>query len=237
MSDVALITGAAGALGAEVAKRLHARGYALALVDSPRAATKLDEMARGFGSNACAATGDLATAAAWDSVLPKIASTLGAAPTRAALIAGAWRGGARLFEEKTDDTWTAMMQANLETAHRALRALLPAMVRDKRGSIVVVGSRAAEQPWTGARAAAYTASKAALVALAQAVAQEVLADGVRVNAILPSTMDTPANRASMPNADFSAWVTTASAAAVVDFLLSDDARDVSGAALPVYGRS
>jgi NAD(P)-dependent dehydrogenase (short-subunit alcohol dehydrogenase family) len=100
-----------------------------------------------------------------------------------------------------------------------------------------VGSRAAESPATSARAAAYGASKAAVVALSQAVAAEVREHGVRVNAILPSTLDTPANRAAMPKADASRWVSLASAAEVIAFLLSDAARDVSGAAVPVYGRA
>ena len=130
-----------------------------------------------------------------------------------------------------------MMGANLETVYRSLRALLPPMVAAGRGSIVVIGSRAAADPASSARAAAYAASKAAVVALAQAVAAEVRDVGVRVNAVLPSTLDTPANRAAMPKADASRWVSLPSAAGVVAFLLSDDARDISGAAVPVYGRA
>jgi NAD(P)-dependent dehydrogenase (short-subunit alcohol dehydrogenase family) len=110
------------------------------------------------------------------------------------------------------------------------------MVEAKQGSIVVVGSRAVERPWTSAGAAAYAAAKAAVVTMAETVATEVLEHGVRVNAILPSTMDTAANRAAMPDADPSRWVALSSAAAVIAFLFSDDARDVSGAAIPVYGR-
>src|SRR6202035_4502701 len=105
--------------------------------------------------------------------------------------------------------------------------LLPGMVARKRGSIVVIGSRAVERPWTSVSASAYGTTKTAVVALAQTVAAEVLADGVRVNAILPSTLDTAANRRAMPDVDPSRWVTTESAAAVISFLLSDDARDVS----------
>jgi NAD(P)-dependent dehydrogenase (short-subunit alcohol dehydrogenase family) len=85
--------------------------------------------------------------------------------------------------------------------------------------------------------AEYTTSKAAVVALAQTVASEVLEHNVRVNVILPSAMDTAANRASMPNADFSRWVSVASMAEVIAFLLSDAARDISGATIPVYGRA
>jgi NAD(P)-dependent dehydrogenase (short-subunit alcohol dehydrogenase family) len=94
-----------------------------------------------------------------------------------------------------------------------------------------------ERPWENAGAAAYAASKSALVAYARAIAEETLAHGVRVNAVLPSTIDTPANRAAMPKADAEKWVTTRSIAEVIAFLLSDAARDVSGAAIPVYGRS
>jgi NAD(P)-dependent dehydrogenase (short-subunit alcohol dehydrogenase family) len=129
-----------------------------------------------------------------------------------------------------------MMKLNVDTVYRALRALLPSMVEAKQGSIVVVGSRAVDRPWTSAGAAAYAASKAAVVTLAETAAAEVLQDGVRINAILPSTMDTAANRASMPDADPKKWVALSSAAAVIAFLFSDDSRDVSGVALPVYGR-
>jgi NAD(P)-dependent dehydrogenase (short-subunit alcohol dehydrogenase family) len=111
------------------------------------------------------------------------------------------------------------------------------MVARRSGSIVVVGSRSAESPASSARAAAYAASKAAVVALAQAVAAEVRDHGVRVNAILPSTLDTPANRTAMPKADASRWVSLESAAGLVAFLLGEEARDISGAAVPVYGRA
>jgi NAD(P)-dependent dehydrogenase (short-subunit alcohol dehydrogenase family) len=111
------------------------------------------------------------------------------------------------------------------------------MVARKSGSIVVVGARGVERPWTNAGSAAYGAAKSAAVSLAEAAAAEVLEHGVRINAIMPSALDTAANRRSMPNADFSKWVTPASAAAVIAFLLSDDARDVSGAKIPVYGRA
>jgi NAD(P)-dependent dehydrogenase (short-subunit alcohol dehydrogenase family) len=238
-SEVALVTGAAGALGAEVARALAARGCKLVLVDGEHARTRLDSLASSLGGpgGVCVVAGDIRAESTWAEAMPRIAAELGAAPSRAALIAGAWRGGKALHEEAGDDTWNAMIGANLDTVYRTLRALLPPMVTRGRGSVVVVGSRAAVEPASSARSAAYAASKAAVVALAQAVAAEVLPHGVRVNAILPSTLDTPANRSSMPKADPSKWVSLSSAAGIVAFLLSDDARDVSGAALPVYGRA
>jgi NAD(P)-dependent dehydrogenase (short-subunit alcohol dehydrogenase family) len=235
-TDVALVTGAAGALGAEVARSLFRRGCKLVLVDAARGKERLNELAGTLGG-ASVVAGDITADETWTAALPRVERELGAPPSLAALIAGGWRGGAPLHEERSDDVWRAMMTANVDTAYRSLRALLPAMVLRRRGSIVVVGSRAAEEPRSSAGAAAYAASKAAVVALAQAVAAEVVDAGVRVNAILPSTLDTPANRAAMPAADASMWVSLESAAGVVTFLLSDDARDISGAAVPVYGRA
>jgi NAD(P)-dependent dehydrogenase (short-subunit alcohol dehydrogenase family) len=236
MADVALVTGAAGALGTKVAQTLAQRGYKLALFDSERGRAKLSELAASLGG-AFVAAGDLASEGVWKDAMSRLVREAGAAPSAVALVAGAWRGGSAIYEETDDDTWRALMSANLETVYRGLRAVLPPMVAGGRGSVVVVGSRAAVEPWTSPRATAYAASKAAVVALAQASAAEVVARGVRVNAILPSTLDTPANRAAMPNADASAWVSLESAANVIAFLLSDDSRDVSGAALPVYGRA
>jgi NAD(P)-dependent dehydrogenase (short-subunit alcohol dehydrogenase family) len=236
MADIALVTGAAGALGAETARVLARRGCKLVLVDSARGQERLAALGSSVGGATCVA-GDITDEATWTEILARSHRELGASPTLAALIAGAWRGGKPLHEEKSDDVWRAMWSANVDTVHRALRALLPDMVERRRGSVVVVGSRAAVQPWTSAGSAAYAVSKAAVVALAQAVAAEVLGAGVRVNAVLPSTMDTPANRAAMPTADATRWVTLESAAGVIAFLLSDDARDVSGAAVPVYGRA
>jgi NAD(P)-dependent dehydrogenase (short-subunit alcohol dehydrogenase family) len=236
MTEVALVTGAAGALGGEIARTLSRRGDRVVLFDGDAARPRLEQLAATL-NGACVVAGDLLDDATWDEALPRIERELGAPPSLAALVAGAWRGGRPLHERQGDEIWSAMMNANLETVHRSLARVLPAMVARRHGSIVVIGSRAAVQPSTSAGSAAYAASKAAVVALAQAVAAEVLEHGVRLNAILPSTLDTAANRAAMPKADPARWVSLASAAGVVAFLLSEDARDVSGAALPVYGRA
>ncbi len=236
MADIVVITGAAGALGSEVAHKLSAKGHALALFDSERSRTRLVELATSLG-RAVAFPGDIANESTWHDAMPRIERELGATPTQAALIAGAWRGGTPVHREASDDVWRTMMTANVDTVYRSLRAVLPGMVAQKRGSVVVVGSRAAVAPQTSAGSAAYAASKAAVVALMQAAAAEVLESGVRLNAILPSTLDTPANRAAMPSVDPSRWVSLSSAASVVAFLLSDDARDISGTAVPVYGQS
>lgn len=223
--NITIVTGASGVLGSAVVKHLHERGHAVASI----------RRKAGLGEFGVSVAIDTSSLSEWQSALERITRELGA-PTGAVLVAGAWKGGSRFFEPQSDAHFPKMMEANLETARLALRALLPGLVRNGRGSIVLVGSRAAVRPWTSANAAAYAASKAAVVALAQSIAAEVLDDGVRVNIVLPSTIDTPENRAGMPSADATRWVSPESIAGVVEFLLSPAARDISGAALPVYGR-
>jgi NAD(P)-dependent dehydrogenase (short-subunit alcohol dehydrogenase family) len=229
-----IVTGTRGALGSALV-RAFSEGQAR-VVAVGRGVEQAD-LDRELGSGrALAASFDLVSRTAWAELLARLASE-GLEPSGAILAAGGWRGGKKLHEESDDATWTTMLGANLETARVSLQALLPGMVERKRGSIVMAGSRAAERPWESAKAAAYAASKAAVVALAQAVAAEVRDSGVRINVILPSTVDTPQNRASMPSADASRWVTPESIADVAKFLLSDAARDISGAAIPVYGNA
>ena len=127
--------------------------------------------------------------------------------------------------------WNRMMTLNLTTAVVGCRAVLPHMTRARWGRIVNIASRAVIPPQGGF--IAYTVSKAAVITLTQALAQEVRAHGVTVNAVLPSTMDTPANRKAMPDADRSGWVSTESVARVVAFLGSEAAEAVTGAAVTV----
>jgi NAD(P)-dependent dehydrogenase (short-subunit alcohol dehydrogenase family) len=231
-----VVTGAAGALGSVLCRHLVARGDRVAAIDMPRSEERLRALREELGEAILPLAVDVTSGEAWAEVRARIERELGP-PEGAVLVAGGWRGGAPFHAEPDDAVWRAMVDTNLETAERSLRALLPGMVARRRGSVVVIGSRAVERPWTSAGAAAYAATKAAVVALAQAIAAEVIEHGVRVNAVLPSVIDTAANRGAMPDADPSRWVSPASLAGVIGFLLSDDARDVSGAAIPVYGRA
>lgn len=212
--EVVLVTGASGALGSAVMARLAQRG---------RRAVALS---RSEAGDARALAGAIA----------RIEADVGPL-SGAVLTAGAWRGGHAFHEAAAEADYRTVMDANLETAQLALRAILPGMVRRGRGSIVLVGSRAGVRPYDARGDAAYAASKAALAALAQAVAAEVVTQGVRLNLVLPSTIDTEANRKAMPDVDHSRWVTTESLCDVIEFLLSEASRDVSGALLPVYGRA
>lgn len=235
---IAAITGGAGAFGSALAAHLVGKGYRVALFDTERAKERLAQLVGELGKeHALGHAGDFSLATTWDGALAATKASFGALPTHGVLVAGGWDGGAPLHAAKDDTGYAKMIALNVDTAYHALRALLPSMVEAKHGSVVVVGSRAVERPWTSTGSAAYAASKAAVVTMAQTVAQEVLEHGVRINAILPSTMDTPANRSSMPSADPTKWVSLDSASSVIAFLLSEDSRDVSGAVLPVYGRA
>ncbi|MBI2395344.1 MAG: SDR family NAD(P)-dependent oxidoreductase [Deltaproteobacteria bacterium] len=236
MSDqIVVVTGAAGALGSTLVRTLAARGDPVAALDVPRAHDALQALAGELGALVLPLAADVSSAQSWASALSHIEARLGT-PTAAALIAGGWAGGAPLHATSDDDAFDRMRAANLDTVHRSLRALLPGMVSRQRGSVVVVGSRAVERPWESAGAASYAASKAAVVAMARVAAAETIDHGVRINAVLPSVIDTPANRAAMADADPGKWVSQAGLVDVIAFLLSDAAREVTGAAIPVYGR-
>jgi NAD(P)-dependent dehydrogenase (short-subunit alcohol dehydrogenase family) len=148
-------------------------------------------------------------------------------------LAGGFASGGRLHEAPEDE-FARMVELNLMTAMRLARAAMPKLL-EAQGSIVCVGARAALDPFAGA--SGYIVSKAAVLALVRTLAVEYRDDGVRANAILPSVIDTPANRAAMPDADHSTWVPPAEIARVVRFLVSADSAPVSGALMPVYGRA
>lgn len=232
-SSVTVVTGANGALGAALVQRCEADGgLVVALERSKTSEPKLERRSE----RVLRVQADTGQVEALTTALARAEAELGPI-SGAVLTAGAWRGGHPFVDPASAADFRAVMDANLESANVALRALLPGMVQRRRGSVVLVGSRSGARPFSAPGDAAYAASKAALTALAQAVAAEVLSAGVRVNLILPSTIDTEANRKAMPDAEHSRWVTLDSLADVVAFLLSDAARDISGAALPVYGRA
>jgi NAD(P)-dependent dehydrogenase (short-subunit alcohol dehydrogenase family) len=147
---------------------------------------------------------------------------------------GGYVGGVKLWELETK-VFDAMLSLNLRSGYVLARAVVPAMVKQKHGAIVNVAAKAALDH--GAGGSAYSASKAAAVAMMDSLAAEVKGTGVRVNSILPSIIDTAVNREAMPNADFTAWPKPEEIARVILFLCSDHAAVVHGAAVPVYGNS
>jgi NAD(P)-dependent dehydrogenase (short-subunit alcohol dehydrogenase family) len=149
-------------------------------------------------------------------------------------LVGGFAAGGRVHET-TFDEFDEQIRLNLRPTYLMTRAALAPMLAHGDGSIVCVGTRAVLQPFSGA--AGYISSKAAVIAFAQAVSKEYLQDGIRCNVILPSVIDTPGNRASMPNADFDRWVKPEHIATVIAHLLERDSEPISGAAIPVYGRA
>jgi NAD(P)-dependent dehydrogenase (short-subunit alcohol dehydrogenase family) len=148
--------------------------------------------------------------------------------------AGAYSGGTTLWESKIT-VFDQMLALNFRAGLLLARAVVPLMLKQKRGAIVNVASKAALDHAAGN--AAYAASKAAALALMDSLAEDLKGTGVRVNSILPSVIDTDANRRAMPNADFAKWPKPEDIARVILFLCSDDAKVIYGAALPVYGNN
>lgn len=226
---VVVITGAAGHLGRATAAAFAAAGDELVLVDR-----QLDLLAGAFGP-----AGESRLFAAIDLVDPEACEGLARAAVERfgrvdALcnIAGGFRMG-EAVHETTDATWDFLMGLNARTVLNMSRAVLPRMLARGSGKVVNIGAFAAQKG--GARMGAYAASKAAVIRLTESMAAEVRAGGVNVNCVLPTIIDTPENRRSMPEADPRTWVAPGDLASVIEFLCSERARAIHGAAIPVTG--
>lgn len=145
---------------------------------------------------------------------------------------GGYAGGAKLWEANAKEL-DRMLSLNLRAGFVLSRAVVPVMLKQRHGAIVNVAARSALEPPGGA--AAYAASKAAALAMIESLAADLKGTGVRANSILPSIIDTEANRKSMPDADYSKWPKPEDIARVILFLCGDDAKVIQGAAIPVYG--
>ncbi|HLX74158.1 MAG TPA: SDR family NAD(P)-dependent oxidoreductase [Terriglobales bacterium] len=221
----ALVTGATGGLGKHVTRMLLAAGATVAGLAPQIRQSDFDHPA--FIALAAELSGAESAKSAVDAAFAR----LGKLDILAHLVGG-FAGGKRV-DEMDDATWQLMFDLNLNSAFQLLRAAIPHMRRARMGRIIAIGSRAAVDP--GPTLAAYNASKAGLVSLLRTVALENKDAGITANVILPGTMDTPANRASDPHADFSKWVQPATVASLIVWLGGDQAKDVTGAVIPVYG--
>jgi NAD(P)-dependent dehydrogenase (short-subunit alcohol dehydrogenase family) len=225
--QVVLITGANGGLGNSVTEGFLAAGAIVAGV-SPKI-TQSDFSSPNFHAFP-AAIADLASA---KKLTDDVVKKLGKMDALIHLV-GAFAGGATVAET-ADATWAKMLDLNLNAAFHIFRAVLPQMKKAGSGRIVAIGSRMAVEPQPGV--GAYEVSKAALVSLVRATALENKDSGINVNIILPDTMDTPANRAAMPKADFSKWVPTGDVAQLLLALAGPAGAAVTGAVIPIYGRN
>lgn len=230
MEATAIVTGGTGGLGSAVVERLLSDGWRVVV---PWIVPKeLERLPAREGLDLVEA--DLFQEQSAAQVV-SAATGPGAAPLRGLVnLVGGFAAGGRVHETPLED-FERQFRLNLRPTYLVTQAAIPSLLEGGVGSIVCVGSRAALAPFAGA--AGYVASKAAVIAYAQAVSKEYLDDGIRCNAILPSVIDTPANRAAMPNADHDRWVKPAEIAAVIAHLLSPASAPTSGAAIPVYGRA
>ena len=229
-NQVVIVTGAAGAVGQATVSAFVAAGARVAAVDL--ASERLAELWDGQ-QQVLQVSCDLTDPDSVAAMVATIGKDLGAVDILTN-VAGGFTMGPPLHETSIE-TWDFRMDLNARSVFLTCRALLPAMRERGSGKIVNVAARAALQG--KGRMAPYIASKAAVMRLTESLAAENRDVGINVNCILPGTVDTPANRKDMPDADFSTWVPTADLASVMLFLASPAARGVHGAAVPVYGLS
>jgi len=233
-NHIVLITGAAGSLGSALTRTFQGAGAKLALVD--RSDNRLVQLFPDLAASPdhfFTPPTDLTDA---NSVALMVEATHRRFERIDVLIntAGGYRAGSPLHETPVND-WDLMLGINARSVFLSCRAVIPHMLRQNSGKIVNIGARAAID--AGANQGAYSASKSAVLRLTESMAAELKKTGINVNCVLPGIIDTPENRAAMPQGQFNEWVTTQDLANVVLFLSSDAARAIHGAAVPVYGRS
>ena len=230
MLGSALISGGTGGLGAAVTRAFLDAGWRVVVpVFDAGERDRVDSHERLVLEAA-----DLSDAGSTAAVVG-IAAADADAPLRAVVnLVGGFGAGGRVHETPIED-YEAQLALNLRPTYLVCHAAIPHLQAAGGGAIVCVSSRAALKPFAGA--AGYIVSKAALLAFVDVLAAEYRDDGIRANAIVPSVIDTPANRRSMPDADHARWVAPEQIAGVVRFLCEDDSGVVSGAHVPVYGRA
>lgn len=228
-----IVTGAAGNVGSAVARLLAERGARIAAVDAVK--EPLERMVArlpGPGRHLALSGHDLLDPAACTSIANRAEQAFGGIDGAVNTVGGFAMAP---LGDSGPDLWDRMFEMNLKSALNLYRAIVPIMVAAGHGSLVAIGAAAALR--APGQMGAYAAAKGAVLRLTESLADELKADGVRVNAVLPGTIDTPQNRAAMPDADPSVWVKPTEVAEAILFLLSDAASGVTGALLPVGGRS
>ena len=230
MARSALVTGGSGGGGGEVTRAFLDGGWRVVVPvfdDAERERVPAHERLVLEAADLMDADSAAAVAA--------IAAGDAGAPLRAVVnLVGGFAMGGRVHETPIDD-FEAQLRLNLRPTYLVCQAALPHLQAAGGGAIVCVSSRAAIKPFRGA--AGYIVGKAAVLAFVDALAEEYRDDDIRVNAILPSVIDTPANRRSMPKADFARWVAPEQLAGTIRFLCEDGSLAVSGAHVPVYGKA
>jgi NAD(P)-dependent dehydrogenase (short-subunit alcohol dehydrogenase family) len=234
-NKVVVISGASGNLGTAVVQGFHTEGARLALIDrnAENTARLLNEL-KLDSKTTLTGTVDLLKAAEIGQFIDAVTATFGQIDILVNT-AGGYKPGAPVHE-MDESTWDFLVNLNVKTTFLLSAAVARQMVaKGNRGRIVNVAGRAALKGDT--TISAYSVGKSGLLRLTESMSAELLDNGITVNAVLPSVIDTPQNREANPNVDYGKWVTPESIAEVIAFLASDGARDISGAAIPIYGRA
>jgi NAD(P)-dependent dehydrogenase (short-subunit alcohol dehydrogenase family) len=231
---LAVVAGGTGGLGRAVSLAFLEKGWTVAVTYRRR--EEWDALQTGPGASKDRLEGygvDVTDETAVGGLIDRVARKHGRIDALVNTVGG-YAGGVRLWELDTK-VFEQMLALNLRSGFALSRATVPVMLKQGSGSIVNVAAKAAFDHAAGA--SAYAGSKAAAVAMMDSLAADLKGTGVRVNSILPSIIDTEANRKAMPKSDFAKWPKPEDIARVILFLCSDDAKVVHGAALPVYGDS
>jgi NAD(P)-dependent dehydrogenase (short-subunit alcohol dehydrogenase family) len=227
-NKVIIVTGAAGNVGSALARLLASRSARVVLVDTVRdRLAAVADMLEASG-HLTFSEYDLTDYAASEALVAKVLSTCGRLDGVGTTVGGF--AMAKLADAGVEQ-WDAMFRLNVTTTWNIYRAAVPAIRQAGGGALVGIGSAAGLHG--SAQMAAYSATKSAVMRLTESLADELRADHIRVNAVLPTTIDTPQNRTAMPEADTSLWVQPSEVAAAMAFLLSEAASGVTGALLPV----
>ena len=233
-NKVAIVTGAVGNLGTATARLFQQAGAKTVLVD--RSHDRVREAFKNIADSPdhlLAGGVDLSDAGSLGMLIERTLAKFGRLDVLVNTVGG-YRGGKPVHEADLAD-WDFLFNVNVRTTLLCCRAVIPQMLRQSRGTIINVASRDGLSGSAGY--APYSASKSAVLRLTESLASELKASDINVNCIMPGTIDTPQNRAAVPNGDFSKWVPPEAIASVITFLASDASRAINGAAIPVYGKA
>jgi NAD(P)-dependent dehydrogenase (short-subunit alcohol dehydrogenase family) len=228
-----IITGAAGNLGAAVAQTFAVAGANTVLVDIDEERLLQTQSGLPAGTESLVIPTNLIDPESVSTMVSQVTETYGRIDILANIAGGFTMGP--LIQKTEDKDWDFMMNLNVRTVFNCCRAIIPAMLENGGGKIINISARAAREG--KAKMGPYCTSKAAVITLTETLSAENREKDINVNCILPGTIDTPRNREDMPEADYSKWVPPQALADVIQFLASDAARCVTGAAIPVYGKS
>lgn len=227
--QVVMVTGAGGNLGSATAHVFEQAGAKLVLVEHD-----VEKLQGGYPPDrVLVLAADLTDPASVNELVHRALDHFGQLDILANTVGG-YRAGTPVHETPLE-TWEFMMALNARTAFLIGQAVIPHMLARGKGKIINAAARGGLDG--AAKQSAYSAAKSAVIRLTESMAAELKHNGINVNCVLPGTIDTPQNRAAMPNADYQRWVSPGAIADVIAFLASDAARAITGAAIPVYGRS